>query len=60
MVFTVISYDISDDRIRTLVSNILADYGARVQYSVFECRIDTGTLEMLVKMLEPFPEGGVK
>jgi len=58
MVFTVISYDISDDRKRTQVSNILSDYGVRVQYSVFECRIDLKTLEMLVKMLEPFPECG--
>lgn len=58
MVFTVISYDISDDKKRTQVANILADYGARVQYSVFECRIDAATLEMLVEMLEPFPECG--
>jgi CRISPR-associated protein Cas2 len=58
MVFTVISYDISDDRKRTQVANILADHGTRVQYSVFECRIDMKTLEMLVKMLEPLPECG--
>jgi CRISPR-associated protein Cas2 len=58
MVFTVISYDISDDRTRTHVSNILADYGTRVQYSVFECRIDSNTLERLVEMLKPFPECG--
>jgi CRISPR-associated endonuclease Cas2 len=29
-----------------------------VQYGVFECRIDMKTLQMLVKMLEPFPECG--
>ncbi len=29
-----------------------------MQYSGFECRIDMKTLEMLVKILEPFPECG--
>jgi CRISPR-associated protein Cas2 len=54
----VISYDISDDGRRNKVANILADYGNRVQYSVFECLIDAATLEKLVEMLEPFPECG--
>ncbi len=33
---TVISYDIVDDRRRNRVAKTLLDYGARVQYSVFE------------------------
>ncbi len=35
----VITYDISDDLRRNLVHKILKDYGVRVQYSVFECRL---------------------
>lgn len=36
---------------------MLADYGKRVQYSVFECRLDAKTLEKLIAGLEPFVEG---
>jgi CRISPR-associated protein Cas2 len=35
--FIVVSYDIPDDRRRTRVMKALKDFGARVQYSVFEC-----------------------
>jgi CRISPR-associated protein Cas2 len=35
--FIVVSYDISDDRRRTRVMKALKDFGAHVQYSVFEC-----------------------
>ncbi|MCD6419423.1 MAG: CRISPR-associated endonuclease Cas2 [Synergistetes bacterium] len=38
--FYVISYDISDDKIRNKVSKILEGYGMRVQKSVFECWLD--------------------
>ncbi|RWX42825.1 CRISPR-associated protein Cas2 [Candidatus Electrothrix aarhusensis] len=34
-----ITYDISDDRIRRQVWKILTDHGERVQYSVFECEL---------------------
>lgn len=37
--FFIISYDIVEDRKRTLVSKILLNYGSRVQRSVFECVI---------------------
>lgn len=33
----VISYDISNDRLRSKVAKLLEGYGRRVQYSVFEC-----------------------
>lgn len=36
----VITYDISEDRIRTRVYKILEKYGAWKQYSVFELEID--------------------
>ncbi len=37
--FIVVCYDIIDDRRRNRVAKVLADYGVRVQYSVFECMI---------------------
>lgn len=33
----VITYDISDDKRRTKIHNILKSYGQWMQYSVFEC-----------------------
>jgi CRISPR-associated protein Cas2 len=33
----VVCYDIPDDRLRTRIANRLVDFGARIQYSVFEC-----------------------
>jgi len=33
---------------------LLEDYGQRVQYSVFECRLDEQTLGELVHKLKPF------
>ena len=36
----VISYDISENKIRNKVAKILEGYGKRIQYSVFECDID--------------------
>ncbi len=35
--FVVVSYDIPDDPRRTRVCETLKDYGAHIQYSVFEC-----------------------
>lgn len=38
--YVVVAYDIADDRRRERVSKVLEGYGERVQYSVFECRLD--------------------
>lgn len=35
----IITYDISDDKRRGKVSNLLENYGIRVQYSVFEYKL---------------------
>ena len=35
--FTVISYDVVEDKRRTKVLKLLKGYGTHVQYSVFEC-----------------------
>ena len=37
--FVLIVYDISNDRRRTKLHNLLLDYGTPVQYSAFECRL---------------------
>jgi len=36
-----IAYDISDDRIRREVRDILKNHGTRVQYSIFECNLQS-------------------
>ena len=47
--FLVVSYDISDDRRRTRVMNLLRDYGRHVQYSVFECQLTQGQIRKMKK-----------
>ncbi len=49
--FTVISYDIVDDKRRTKVMNLLKGYGTHVQYSVFECDLTTPQLAQLGREL---------
>ena len=51
--FVVISYDISDDKRRLKAMKALQDYGTRVQYSVFECRLQANQLAKLKRRLKP-------
>jgi CRISPR-associated protein Cas2 len=55
--FWMIAYDIDDDDIRRKVSNVLKNYGARVQYSVFECQLREQELfdlrSRLLDLIEP-------
>jgi CRISPR-associated protein Cas2 len=51
--FLVISYDISNDKRRLKVMKTLQDYGRRVQYSVFECRLESTQLDKLKRRLKP-------
>jgi len=37
--FVLVAYDIPSDRRRTKVAGLLANYGERIQYSVFECEL---------------------
>lgn len=50
--FWMVAYDIDDNRTRCKVSNILKDYGTRVQYSVFECQLKESQYVSLRKRLE--------
>lgn len=49
--FSVICYDIPDDRRRTRVGNILEGFGTRVQKSVFECDLKKDHLALLQQKL---------
>jgi CRISPR-associated protein Cas2 len=53
----VVSYDIPSDRRRTRLANALEDFGVRVQYSVFECRLTPDQIDRLrarmAKEIEP-------
>lgn len=42
-------YDISDDKRRNRMAKLLKGYGYRVQKSVFECRIDNGRYNKLIR-----------
>jgi CRISPR-associated protein Cas2 len=48
----VISYDVSNDRRRTRLAHMLKDFGQRVQYSVFEFRLDAEALDRLRQRIE--------
>lgn len=47
--FILVVYDISNDKRRTKLHNVLLDYGTPVQYSVFECHLDGGHLSKMKK-----------
>lgn len=40
MTVYLVSYDITSDRRRRRIANLLENYGKRIQYSVFECDLD--------------------
>ena len=47
--FIVVVYDISNDKRRVKLHNLLKDYGTPVQYSVFECYLETRQIEEMKK-----------
>jgi CRISPR-associated protein Cas2 len=47
--FVLVVYDISNDRRRTRLHNVLLDFGTPVQYSVFECLLDQAGLKRMKK-----------
>lgn len=49
--FTIISYDIVQDKRRTRVMKLLQGYGTRVQYSVFECYLTAKQLDKIGREL---------
>ena len=47
--FIVVVYDISNDKRRVKLHNLLKDYGTPVQYSVFECYLEARQIESMKK-----------
>lgn len=45
--FVVVAYDIPSDRRRRRLHDALLDYGTPVQYSVFECLLDSAGLAQM-------------
>lgn len=56
--FTVISYDIVDDRRRARVATLLKGYGAHVQGSVFECDLTPRQLTEVGRALRDLIDQG--
>jgi len=50
--FIVVVYDISNDKRRTRLHNVLMDYGTPVQYSVFECLLEAKELNKMRQAIE--------
>lgn len=54
----IIAYDISDHGQRRLIHNLLKNHGNRVQYSVFECELNTQQSQQLrAQLCELMAEG---
>jgi len=50
---SLVAYDITDEKRLRTVARICEDYGLRVQYSVFECRLDEDEFTTLwLKLLD--------
>ena len=47
--FYVIAYDVTNDKRRRKVSELLEEWGVRVNFSVFECEIKRNALAQLKK-----------
>ena len=51
-----VSYDISDNKLRTKISKYLKKYGERVQYSIFEIRNSERVLENIQSQIKYYFE----
>lgn len=48
----IVSYDISDDKLRTKFAKYLSKFGHRIQYSVFEIDNSTRILDNIISDLK--------
>jgi CRISPR-associated endonuclease Cas2 len=51
-----ILYDITNNKLRRKIEKTLRDYGVRLQYSVFECRLDANLRSELREKLTDITE----
>ena len=49
---TLVAYDITDHKRLTKVAKHCEDYGVRIQYSIFECRLEAGVFDRFWEELE--------
>ena len=49
-----VSYDISNDKLRTRFSKFLSKFGHRLQYSVFEIRNSERVLQIITTQIESY------
>lgn len=49
--FTLITYDIESDKLRGKIAKCLEAWGSRVQYSVFECHLNSKEYKTVKKRL---------
>jgi len=49
--YVLVSYDISDDNVRTKLAKRLKDFGQRAQFSVFEAEVTPSELQKLRRTL---------
>ena len=56
--FYIISYDITEDRLRNKVSKILSSYGTRVQKSVFELDLQPNQFSQVLRSLSAYTKEG--
>lgn len=47
-----VTYDISDDKVRNAISNFLLKYGVRVQFSCFEIECSKSELVSIISFIE--------
>jgi CRISPR-associated protein Cas2 len=55
--YTLVSYDIVDDRRRTRVMKHLRNFGDRIQLSVFECDLDEVMYQRIREEVEKLIDG---
>jgi len=48
---TLVAYDIADPKRLTRVAKVCEDFGVRVQYSVFECRLEEADFQKFWRQL---------
>jgi CRISPR-associated endonuclease Cas2 len=55
---TLVCYDITSDKLRNKIDKALKDFGTRLQYSLYLCRLDAASVDRcrskLSKVLEQF------
>jgi CRISPR-associated endonuclease Cas2 len=43
--FTLVCYDITSDKLRNKIDKAMKDFGTRIQYSIYLCRLDAANMD---------------